>query len=1169
MTSRAIIFLFFSQFAALFWSVFDEEPSRAVIDLNDGWISTVANSPNENKGFQFLPFDTAGWIAVDVPHNWDRYEGYRRLKHGNKHGSAWYRKTFRLDGGYFEKRFFLYFEGIGSYATVYLNSHKVGEHAGGRTTFTLDVTQYINPNGENLLAVQADHPAGIQDLPWVCGGCSDEVGFSEGSQPLGIFRPVQLIVTNEVRIEPFGVHIWNDTTVSRNRADLNVSNEIKNYGSRERALFVTNRFLDSAGVEVSSVRQRITLAANETKKLELKMPAFEGVQLWSPNNPYLYQMITEIHEMDQLLDQTVTPYGIRWVKWDIAPQGSNQFYLNGEPFFLNGTAEYEHNMGRSHAFDEKMIKARVAQMRAAGFNAFRDAHQPHNLRYMNAWDSLGMLCWTQMAAHIWYDNPEFKTNFKTLLAEWVRERRNSPSVILWGLENESTLPEGFARECTELIRALDPTASSQRLVTTCNGGEGTDWDVPQNWTGTYGGNPDLYHEDVVRQQLIGEYGAWRTLDAHEKNPFSLAKVYTENGMTDLMEKKVRLADSAKEQTCGHFHWIFTSHENPGRNQSGEAFRELDRVGPINYKGLFSPWGEPADVFYMFRAHHTDPEEEPMVYIESHTWPNRWEGPGVKNGIKVFSNCEEVELFCGNRSLGRKSHPGFGKSYVWDSVLIDQNLLHAKGYQNDILVAEDHVTLHHLPKSEALEALSNSDVKLSDDDQNYMYRMNCGGPDYVDTNGNLWTRDRNWQPGHYGSVSWTQAFDELPAFYASQRRTFDPIFNTEDGALFQTFRYGQDQLAFRFPVEPGDYTVELHFIEPWYGTGGGLDCTDWRVFDVAINDKLVLDDFDIWLEAGHDKVLIKKFDVSVDKDELVVHFPEVKSGQALISAIAISSSDDRIKPVEAPDGILSAGKDASVHSWLDWGAKVHSSSEATFHYIPAELMGGDWVTFSQKDLNKGTEISILKEADVYLAVADSSAQFNFLDRFDYTKQHIVTVGKQRAEYQVYKKRFTESDQLKLKINDAEQEWPLIVLAIEAADMQPPFDLKPKVPYDEDVVVLNTDGFKVEEKYGLGCVTVIDEGLQSMKWPISTGVADFHAIHFKFSNETGEPKEATFKMIAADGTLMQEEVLVLEPTPSGKYREVTTFTDTMINAGYYHVQLEMSNALGLGLRGIRVQ
>ena len=111
----------------------------------------------------------------------------------------------------------MYFEGVGSYATVWLNGKKVGYHAGGRTTFTIDVTNSIYLNNQpNLLAVRADHPAYIRDLPWVCGGCSDERGFSEGSQPMGIFRPVHLIVTNDIRVQPFGIHVWNDTTVSEN-----------------------------------------------------------------------------------------------------------------------------------------------------------------------------------------------------------------------------------------------------------------------------------------------------------------------------------------------------------------------------------------------------------------------------------------------------------------------------------------------------------------------------------------------------------------------------------------------------------------------------------------------------------------------------------------------------------------------------------------------------------------------------------------------------------------------------------------------------------------------------------------------------------------------------------------------------------------------------------------
>lgn len=308
---------------------------------------------------------------------------------------------------------------------------------------------------------------------------------------------------------------------------------------------------------------------------------------------------------------------------------TNGFFINGKPFFINGIAEYEHMLGGSHAFSNEQIDARVDQILAAGFNAFRDAHQPHNLRYQEHWDRLGILSWTQMAAHIWFNNDSFKMNFKKLLTDWVIERRNSPSVVLWGLENESTLPEAFARECTELIRELDPTTSSQRKVTTCNGGSGTDWDVPQNWTGTYGGDPELYDQDLKRQILVGEYGAWRTIDFHAEKPFTKTSTNTEDRMRELMETKVGLAEKVKDSVAGHFFWLFNSHDNPGRVQGGEGIRELDRIGPVNYKGLFTPWDEPTDAYYMFRANYVNAQKSPMVYIVSHTWPNRWESPGEK------------------------------------------------------------------------------------------------------------------------------------------------------------------------------------------------------------------------------------------------------------------------------------------------------------------------------------------------------------------------------------------------------------------------------------------------------------------------------------------------------------------------------------------------------------
>ena len=157
--------------------------------------------------------------------------------------------------------------------------------------------------------------------------------------------------------------------------------------------------------------------------------------------------------------------------------------------------------------------------------------------------------------------------------------------------------------------------------------------------------PQQYGDDLERQVLVGEYGAWRSLDAHQMPQKAVpSNVFTEESMTNLMELKVKLVEAHKKNTTGHFFWLLNSHDNPGRVQNGEASRELERLGPVNYKGLFTPWDEPLDVFYMFRANYASPLTSPMVYIASHTWPNRLTKASTNASVTVYANCDEVELF---------------------------------------------------------------------------------------------------------------------------------------------------------------------------------------------------------------------------------------------------------------------------------------------------------------------------------------------------------------------------------------------------------------------------------------------------------------------------------------------------------------------------------------------
>lgn len=943
------------------------EPSpRRETGLNTGWRSLATNTSEPGPiGFELPGYDDTAWALVDVPHNWDDYGGLTRVLHGNRHGTAWYRRGFHLPAEDAGRRAYLFFEGVGSYASVWVNGQLAGTHAGGRTTFTLDVTDWVRAGEENVVAVRAEHPAGITDLPWVCGGCHPMPGFSEGSQPMGIFRPVTLVTTEQARIEPFGVHVWNDADATAEAARIQFSVELNNY-DMPRPLVVETRIMDARGATVSQLQDRAERIHGVS--VVRGQVILRDVALWSLESPHLYTMETTISGEDRMLDRVVTHFGVRTLRWPKPGDSEGgPFYLNGKPVFINGTCEYEHLLGASHAFGPEQIAARVAQVKATGYNAFRDAHQPHNLRYQEYWDRDGILWWTQMAAQIWFDTPEFRANFKKLLRDWVRERRNSPSNILWGLANESKLPEDFARECVDIIRELDPTAVNQRLVTTCNAGTGTDWNVPQNWTGTYGGDPATYAEDLKRQQLIGEYGAWRSLGLHSEGGYTVAGVRSESRADAIYATKIQLAESIREQVPGHFHWLLATHENPGRaigtrgQQGTDGWAELDRIGPANNKGLLTLWGEPTDAYYLYRASYVPAERDPMVYIVSHTWPDRWREPGVKDGLHVYSNCEEVELFnatSAEHSLGVRRRDGPGVPFRWDGVVIERNALYAEGRIGGRVVARDFIMFKHLPEATGWANLR-GEVRVDTAPEpgwTYLYRVNNGGPDYTDSRGQVWSAERDFVPGlNHGTLSWAMDYPELPGRLGSQRESFSLVRGTEEQSLYQTYRYGRHRLAHRFAVPDGDYRVELYFMEPWYGAGGG-DCTGWRLFDVAVNGETVLRDVDLWSEAGFAGAVKKVIRASVRGGWLEITYPRVASYQAVVSAIAIAAADPEARvPEENPQAVEAAL--AAARRTLPSGTVLFSLGETAYPVSSARREPGALIWSVQVGLGGAHDFSL--------------------------------------------------------------------------------------------------------------------------------------------------------------------------------------------------------------------
>ena len=259
-----------------------------------------------------------------------------------------------------------------------------------------------------------------------------------------------------------------------------------------------------------------------------------------------------------------------------------------------------------------------------------------------------------------------------------------------------------------------------------------------------------------------------------------------------------MAENVKDSVCGHFQWLFASHDNPGRTQPDGALRRIDKIGPINYKGLTTIWEEPTPAYYMYRS--------------------RYGGTEVRGYIPIAAD-RNVDLVKG-----------------------------AEGYH-------------------------------------YLYRINCGGDAFKDEFGQQWQADDS-----IISHSWGQDFEGVHPYQASQRHITDDIRGTMSDELFQFFRFGRHRLWYDLHVPDGDYRVELYFVEPWHGKGGGEkdDYEGLRIFDVAVNGETIIDDLDPWAEAGYLGSLKRVVNVNAKNGHLQISFPEVKAGQAVICGIAVAS-----------------------------------------------------------------------------------------------------------------------------------------------------------------------------------------------------------------------------------------------------------------------------------------
>jgi len=418
-----------------------------------------------------------------------------------------------------------------------------------------------------------------------------------------------------------------------------------------------------------------------------------------------------------------------------------------------------------------------------------------------------------------------------------------------------------------------------------------------------------------------------------------------------------------------------------------------------------------------------------------------------------------------------------------------------GYVGGKAVARDCVVLHHLPRPPHFGRLVTERGLLKPaEGYHYTYRINCGGPDYTDRWGNLWTADE-W------SQSWTNDYPGLPRYFASQRRSFDPIAGTSDWALFQDFRYGLGKLEYNMPVQDGDYRVELYFTEPWYGRGGGINCQGWRLFDIAISGRTVAKDVDIWKESGYSGALKKVFYVHVTGGRLTVSFPRVEAGQAVVSAIAVAKKGRGVGVREEEKLIRELnGKDWSIQHWMDTGVPQYSDEPGCFSMLPPALYGAEWI--------KGPHVR-----------GENLGSFVLGDTADVWVQDSGRWSR---------KRWPKGASIAL---DGRTVAVTPVSRLETA-----YDQKPLISY------------KATRASG-----------DTVEWDIETGVADKYSLTLKYRWPGAAPVTGILTVFLENGMLIREEDVRFTTTPEGKWNYLVTSTGGMINAGKYKVRLVMPGGL----------
>jgi beta-galactosidase len=616
------------------------------------------------------------WDKVNLPHCFNARDAVDPDVNYYQ-GPGWYRTNLDISNPYNNGRTLLHFEGAGQKTDVYVYTTKVASHLGGYDEWTADITKAVEDfkktdvyqkqfKGKIPVEIRCDNTRDLESIP---------SQLSDFNVYGGIYRYLNLVYVPPLSIDKIFASAEVDKAGQLGK--LNIKARFynpANVTSAERKIEVTDpqgKVIASSTYSLNSLNGDVQLDNFQVKK----------PQLWSPANPALYTVRVSITSGGQTCTQT-EKVGFR--SFEFVDNGP--FNLNGKRLLLRGTHRHEDHAGVGEAMTEAMMKQEMQLMKDMGVNFIRLGHYQQSRIILNLCDSLGILVWEEEP---WcrggLGGEVYKNQARAMLTNMIEQHYNHPAIILWGLGNENDWPGDFPEFDKEKIRVfmkeqndrahrLDP--SRKTTIRRCDFcADIVDVYSPSIWAGWYRGIYTEYKQTSeaefkkVKHFFHAEWGGDSHALRHSENPDNaLSKVKTGNGTDErsgdasLIGGAARVSkdgDWSESYICNLFDWHLKEQETMPW-LTGSAFwvfkdfstpiRPDNPIPYMNQKGVVERDLTKKESYYVFQSYWAD---KPMAHIYGHTWPVRWGEAGEQKMVKVYSNCDEAELFVNGKSQGLK------------------------------------------------------------------------------------------------------------------------------------------------------------------------------------------------------------------------------------------------------------------------------------------------------------------------------------------------------------------------------------------------------------------------------------------------------------------------------------------------------------------------------------